>query len=143
MRLADHKGKKYKVIEEALAFVGEVHDANWFVAPENLFGKAASQVGEGLEDQKGKRSSALMRMLISSLALANNSFKMDKIGGVLGSAALFAVSMLAFLHLHQVAFRSRQLQDRNFLPRRMERSASAEADGSSQMRHFDVFSARG
>jgi len=142
MRLADHRGERYKVIEEALAFVGDVHGANRFVAPENLFEKPRNQLGEGSEDQKGKRSSALMRILISSLALAKNSFKMEKIGGVLGNAALFAVSMLAFLQLHQVAFSTPQLQDQNLYPRRIERNAS-EPDSPSQMRYFDVFSARG
>ncbi|CAL5421379.1 unnamed protein product [Camellia sinensis] len=30
-------GKKYKVIEETLAFVGDVHDASRFVSPDNLY----------------------------------------------------------------------------------------------------------
>lgn len=37
MRLADHQGKKYKVIEEALAFIGDVCDASRFVSCDNLF----------------------------------------------------------------------------------------------------------
>lgn len=141
MRLADHQGKKYEVIEEALAFVGDVRDASRFVAPENLYEMPRNQPGETADDEKGKRSSMLMRLLISSFALAKNSVSMDKIGGVLGNAALFAVSMLAFLQLHQVAFQSR-LQDRNFYNKRTVRS-DLEPGCSSQMRQFDVFSARG
>lgn len=141
MRLADHQGKKYEVIEEALAFVGDVRDASRFVAPENLYEMPRNQPGETADDEKGKRSSMLMRLLISSFALAKNSVSMDKIGGVLGNAALFAVSMLAFLQLHQVAFQSR-LQDRNFYNKRTVRS-DLEPGCSSQMRQFDVFSAKG
>ncbi|XP_010261652.1 PREDICTED: mavicyanin-like [Nelumbo nucifera] len=39
MRLAGYHGKKYKVVEEVLAFVNivEVHDVDHFVSPENLF----------------------------------------------------------------------------------------------------------
>ncbi|GKD97479.1 plastid division protein PDV1 [Tanacetum coccineum] len=54
LRLADHHGKKYKVIKEARAFV-------------------------------------------------------DHLGGVLGNTALFTVSMLALLHLHQVNDRGRYI----------------------------------
>lgn len=134
MRLADHQGKRCKVIEEALAFVGDVRDANRFVSPENLFDMPRDRAGETLEEQKGKKLSILMRMLVSSLSLAKDSLKMEKIGGVLGNAALFAVSMLAFLQLHQVALRAPRIGDQQRIEQR---------DGSSQARHFDVFSARG
>ncbi|GJY15092.1 plastid division protein PDV1 [Tanacetum coccineum] len=63
LRLADHHGKKYKVIEEARAFVGESK--------------------------------------LSSIA--------NHLGGVLGNTALFTVSMLALLHLHQVNNRGRYI----------------------------------
>ncbi|GFQ08837.1 plastid division protein pdv1 [Phtheirospermum japonicum] len=53
MRLAEHQGKKYKVIEEALALIGD-------------------------------------------------SLKLDHTVGIMGNAALFAISMLAFMHLNQV-----------------------------------------
>ncbi|XP_057951127.1 plastid division protein PDV1 isoform X2 [Malania oleifera] len=44
MRLAEHHGKKYKVIEEAFAFVGDVRDAGRYVSPENLYRPTNSSV---------------------------------------------------------------------------------------------------
>ncbi|KAL4575762.1 hypothetical protein LXL04_011847 [Taraxacum kok-saghyz] len=89
LRLADHHGKKYKVIEEARAFVGQVQNHSY------------------LE----KRSNTLVKVVISSFNFAKKSLKVDHVGGVLGNAALFAVSMVALLHLHQVADRDRYISD--------------------------------
>ena len=36
LRLADHHGKKYKVIEEARAFVGEVQNHGKFTPPDRF-----------------------------------------------------------------------------------------------------------
>ena len=89
LRLADHHGKNYKVIEEARAFVGQVQNHSY------------------LE----KRSNTLVKVVISSFNFAKKSLKVDHVGGVLGNAALFAVSMVALLHLHQVADRDRYISD--------------------------------
>ncbi|XP_008792780.1 plastid division protein PDV1 [Phoenix dactylifera] len=147
MRLADHKGKKYKVIEEAMEFVGDVHNTGHFVSPENLYEMPRNQAGDNFQIHEGKTSSVMMRMLISSFALAKQSFKLESIGSVLGNAAVFAVSMLALLQLHQVAFRSEnlQIQDQTFYRRRNEKNISQLENSSptSRMKHFDVLSARG
>lgn len=104
LRLADHHGKKYKVIEEARAFVGEVQNHGKFVPPENGYTSAESYNGR-------KSSNILVKVVISSFNFAKKSLKVDHLGGVLGNAALFAVSMLALLHLHQVNDRDRYISD--------------------------------
>ncbi|KAG1335157.1 putative Plastid division protein PDV1 [Cocos nucifera] len=110
MRLAGHQGKKYKAIEEAMEFVGDVHDAGEFVSPKSLYGMPRNHLGGNLGIHEGKRSCVWMQTLISGLALAKKSFRLGRMGSVLGNAAMFAASMLAFLELHQVAFRGETLQ---------------------------------
>ncbi|MFS8013681.1 putative plastid division protein PDV1/PDV2 [Helianthus anomalus] len=102
LRLADHHGKKYKVIEEARAFVGEVQNHAKFVQPEN---------GGYTSAETYERSNILVKVVISSFNFAKKSLQVDHLGGVLGNAALFAVSMLALLHLHQVGDRDRYISD--------------------------------
>ncbi|GJX10778.1 plastid division protein PDV1 [Tanacetum coccineum] len=104
LRLADHHGKKYKVIEEARAFVGEVQNHGKFVPPENGYTSAESYNGR-------KSSNILVKVVISSFNFAKKSLKVDHLGSVLGNAALFTVSMLALLHLHQVNDRDRYISD--------------------------------
>lgn len=107
LRLADHHGKKYKVIEEARAFVGEVQNHSKFVSVENGYAEFPS----GTNRDVGKRSNILVKVVISSFNFAKKSLKVEHLGGVLGNAALFAVSMLALLHLHQVGDRERYISD--------------------------------
>lgn len=104
LRLADHHGNKYKVIEEARAFVGEVQNHSKYVPPVNGYTSAESY-------NVGKRSNILFKVVNSSFNFAKKSLKIEHLGGVLGNAALFAVSMLALLHLHQVADRDRYISD--------------------------------
>ncbi|RZC56554.1 hypothetical protein C5167_015412 [Papaver somniferum] len=149
MRLADHHGKQYRVIEEALAFVGGVHDSTRFVTPENLFGSPKSQSGENLVNHEGKCSSIVLRML-SSFVFVKKSLKLDQMGGILGSAALVAGSMLALLHLHQVNFKNKfsveipQSQDVFSYGKRSSKKLSSENSSSNgRARDLDVFAARG
>ncbi|KAE8077834.1 hypothetical protein FH972_016358 [Carpinus fangiana] len=146
MRLADHHGKKYKVIEEALAFVGDVRDAGQFVSPENLYGPPYSPSGEKFVTHEGKRSNIVIKSLISSLDFAKKSLKLDHMGGILGNAALVAVSMLAWLHLHQVAYREHpQKREDNLYSNRNMRQTSLLEESSSDGRltQLDVLSGRG
>ncbi|KAK9145332.1 hypothetical protein Sjap_005235 [Stephania japonica] len=144
MRLADHHGKKYKVIEEALEFVGDVHDAGRFVSPESLFQSPSNKLGVV------KRSNILFRFLLSSVAFAKKFLRADQMGGVLGNAALVAVSMLAILHLQQVTFKNNledahHIPDHSFYGKRNGKNASW-MDGSSmngRTMHLDVLAARG
>ncbi|GKV31280.1 hypothetical protein SLEP1_g39987 [Rubroshorea leprosula] len=100
MRLAEHHGKNYKVIEEALAFVGDV-DTGRFVSPENLYGAPVSP--SGANKHEGKASDLLIKVLFSSFDFAKRSLNFKHMGGILNNAALFAVSMIVMLHLHPVA----------------------------------------
>ncbi|OVA06376.1 hypothetical protein BVC80_8981g12 [Macleaya cordata] len=150
MRLADHHGKKYRVIEEALAFVGDVHDSSRFVAPENLFGSPRSQSGENMVNHEGKRSNILMRVMLSTFTFAKKSLKLEQMGGLLGNAALVAVSMLALLHLQQVTFKNDfvvevpQMQEDSFYGKRNNKSSSDEVSSpSGRAKNLDVLAARG
>lgn len=137
MRLADHQGRKYKVIEEALAFVGNVHDSSHFVSPENLFEPSAHA-------NESHNSNLLIRMFISSMTWAKSCVKMEKFGGVMGNATLFAVSMIAFLQLHRIAFKTTAplLHCQCFYTTKNTRS-EADIDNQCQTTHLDVYSARG
>lgn len=151
MTLADHHGKRYKVIEEALEFVGDVHDTGRFVSPRNLFEMPQTQSVGNSEDHEGRRSNVLMQMFISSLSFAKKSLKLESVGAILGNAAFIAVGMIAFLQLHQVAFKSNfvpevpQLQEDSCYMKGYEKNAY-QSDGSSssnRVKHLDVLSARG
>ncbi|KAL3342206.1 hypothetical protein AABB24_026304 [Solanum stoloniferum] len=139
MRLAEHPGKKYKFIEEAQSLVGDVCNASQFVSPENLY-------GENLTTQKRKRSNALFNIFFSSFDFFRKSLRVDEVGGILGNAALVAISMLALMHLQQVGSKEKYLLD---LPlgqdvdyNRNIRKLS-QPEGSFSSLNLDVLSARG
>ncbi|XP_022140820.1 plastid division protein PDV1 isoform X2 [Momordica charantia] len=145
MRLAEHHGKNYKVINEALAFVGDVrYEAN-FVSHENQYGPPFSPNGQKLMPNSSKRSNTLIKMLFSTFNFAKKSLKMDNVGGILSNAAMVAISMLAFLHLHQVAFKqSSQERDDNPFNRNLRRTSQLEGSSPNEdIGNFDVLSARG
>ncbi|KAL2318338.1 hypothetical protein Fmac_032214 [Flemingia macrophylla] len=102
MRLAEHRGKKYKVIEEALAFVGDVHDASCLVAPDIIYGQPNCSSAKNFVTDKEKRSNILINIFVSSFNFVKKTLGLDHMGGIVGNAALVAVSMIALLHLHQV-----------------------------------------
>ncbi|KAF9671174.1 hypothetical protein SADUNF_Sadunf12G0020000 [Salix dunnii] len=145
MRLAEHHGKKYKVIEEALAFVGDVHDASHFVSPENLYGSPTSPLGENLVRREGKRPNTVFKVLLSSFEFAKKSLKLDHVGGLLGNAALFTVSMIVMLHLHQVTHKHHSYKQQDPYSNRNGKKAfgleGSSSDGS--LNHLDVMLARG
>lgn len=145
MRLADHHGKKYKVIEEVQTFIGDVHGATCFVSPENVYGFPSSPDGENFVPHEWKNSNNLTKCLISSLDLARKSLKLDNMGGILGNAALIAVSMLALLRFHHVHYNNKV---DSMLPIKHEdyTHSSRNVRGTSsdgQLSHLDVLLARG
>ncbi|PSS32344.1 Plastid division protein [Actinidia chinensis var. chinensis] len=147
MRLAKHQGKKYGIIEEALAFVGDVHDANLFVSHNNRYGSAPCPSGENFVAHEGKRrSSNFIKVLTRGFDSAKKSLKLNGIGGILGNAALVAISMLALLHLRQVASNDNYFLE---LPQKEEgrnihKDSQLEGSLSSvHLTHLDVTSARG
>ncbi|KAG6752752.1 hypothetical protein POTOM_042788 [Populus tomentosa] len=145
MRLAEHHGKKYKVIEEALAFVGDVHDASHFVSPENLYGSPTSPSGENLIRREGKKPNTVIKVLLSSFEFAKKSLKLDHVGGLLGNAALFTVSMIAMLHLHQVAHNHHPYKQEDLYSNRNGKKAFGLEGSSSNgsLDHLDVMLAKG
>lgn len=102
LRLAEHRGKRCKVIDEAMDFIGDVRDASRFVRPENLSNMHNTAHVELSMHQRGFNSKFLLRVLLSGLDSAKRTLQLDKVGGVVGNAAVFALSMLALLCIHQV-----------------------------------------
>ncbi|RDX93015.1 Plastid division protein PDV1, partial [Mucuna pruriens] len=88
MRLAEHRGKNYKVIEEALAFVGDVHDKSCLVAPDILYGQPNCSSAENFVTEKAKRSNILINIFVSSFNFVKKSLGLDHMGGIVGNAAL-------------------------------------------------------
>lgn len=142
MRLAEHHGKKYNVIEEALAFVGDVGDAGRFVSPENLYGAPAGLSKQNFGTPEGKRSNVLLTSLTSSLNFMKNFLKLDHVPGILGNAALFAVSMVALIHLQQASHKKYEKHNDNPSTRKTRKSAWREGSSSSDGQ-LDVSLARG
>ncbi|CAK7324099.1 unnamed protein product [Dovyalis caffra] len=146
MRLAEHHGKKYQVLEEALAFVGDVHDSSRFVCPENLYGLPKSPSGENLVRHEEKRPNTVIKVLLSSFEFAKKSLQLDHVGGILGNAALFTVSMIAMLHLHQVAQKDHPYKQEDLLYSNRNGKKASGPEGSSpngSLNHLDVMLARG
>uniref|UniRef100_A0A6N2MFI1 CRAL-TRIO domain-containing protein n=1 Tax=Salix viminalis TaxID=40686 RepID=A0A6N2MFI1_SALVM len=126
VRLAEHHGKKYKVIEEALAFVGDS-----VCVPENLYGSPTSPSGENLVRHEGKGPNMVIKVLLSSFEFAKKSLKVDHMGGILGNAALFTVSMIAMLHLHQVAYKDHPYKQEDLLYSNRNGKKVSGLEGSS------------
>ncbi|XP_068667180.1 plastid division protein PDV1-like [Aristolochia californica] len=138
MRLADHHGKKYKVLEEAQAFIGDVHNASCFIAPEHLFEAPRSQSVRNLENHEGKGSNFLIQVFRFGVNFVKKSLKGHRMG-VIGNATLISLSMVALLHLHQMAFRN------DFVLAKNEKNDNLKSEGSSSchMKPLDLLSARG
>ncbi|TKY56007.1 Plastid division protein PDV1 [Spatholobus suberectus] len=144
MRLAEHRGKKYKVIEEALAFVGDVHDASCLVAPDILYGQNCS-ASENFVTEKAKRSNILINIFVSSFNFVKKSLGLDHMGGIVGNAALVAVSMIALLHLHQVTNHEQPYGqvDRVHSDRTVRRIKLVGSSSNAHSSNLDVLLARG
>ncbi|KAL2540226.1 Plastid division protein PDV1 [Abeliophyllum distichum] len=151
MRLAEHDGKKYKVIEEARALVGDVREAGRFVSPENIYGPSAYPSGQNFVSHEDKKSNVLVNFLLSSFSFVSKSLKFDHMSGIFGNAALFAISMLAFMHLNQVSGKEKYAlnldlpptQDLNYTrdTSKVYRTVGSSSGGHSKQ--LDVMSARG
>jgi hypothetical protein len=138
-RLAEHRGKRHGVIEEALGFVGDVLDKNQFVSPEDVYGMH-NQSDED-EDRTGHGSNMVVRVVSCTFAFAKNILRFERMGGVLGNAAVLAVSMLAFLQLHQLAL-GRQTPAVQYR-RTDNRFHSGGSRRNSKEKHVEVLLARG
>lgn len=146
MRLSEHHGKKHKVIEEALAFVGDVRDAAHFISPDNLYSSPVSPSGENFAAPEGRMYNGLIHALISSFDFAKKTLKLDQVGGILSNAAIVTVSMIALLHLHQAAYKEHpQKQDeRVYSNRAVRKTPQLESSSpNARLNQLDVMSARG
>lgn len=150
MRLAEHQGKKYKVIEEAQALVGDVRDASRFVAPEHLYGSTPYPSAENFVPEKAKRSNAVVNFFLSSFAFVSKTLKLDHTVGIMGNAALLAISMLAFVHLNQIGCKEKYtlhlhgLQDPSTFGRETRKVSHSHGPSSGdRLAHLDVMLARG
>ncbi|KAK7385035.1 hypothetical protein VNO78_30742 [Psophocarpus tetragonolobus] len=143
MRLAEHRGKKYKVIDEALAFVGDVHDASSLIAPDILYGQPNCS-GENFVTEKAKRSNILINIFVSSFNFVKKSLGLDHVGGVVGNAALVAVSMIALLHLHQVSNHEQPYGHENAVHRNstVRRTKLVGSSSDAHSSNLDVLLAR-
>ncbi|XP_051123075.1 plastid division protein PDV1 [Andrographis paniculata] len=139
MRLAEHQGKKYKVIEEAQALIGDVRDASRFVEPEGLYVSSTHDPsGKSFVAQKGGRMNPLINFFLSGFNLVSKSLKLDNTVGILGNAALVAISMIAFAHVNQVGRKEKYPFDVGGM-QESSRKVGAGKDGHS----LDVMLARG
>lgn len=100
MRLAEHQGKKHSVIKEAKAFVGDVREVSRFIIPENLYGASPGESTDNLVVSQRKRFSVL-NLLWSKVNFIKRTLKLDQMGGLIGNAALVALSMLVLMHMQQ------------------------------------------
>jgi hypothetical protein len=139
MRLAEHQGSKYKVIDEARAFVGNVRNATHFIQQNCNNDTAVSQ--------NKNNPNIFFKFLISGYNLAKQTLKLDHMGGVLGHAGLVAASMVALLHLHQVTCTNKFVLDRNLMEEDSGKTLIGAGRGSSSGTkrgiHLDVLLARG
>lgn len=145
LRLAEHHGRRYKVIDEAMDFVGNVRDASCFVAPENFSNPPASAPVEHSMQRKGVNSNIFIRFLFSGLDCAKRTLQLDKLGGVFGNAALFTFSMIALLHLQQATYKNNEVLDIGLKQDRLVKKLSPRSGSSAteQLSPLDVRLARG
>ncbi|XP_057547422.1 plastid division protein PDV1-like [Amaranthus tricolor] len=141
VRLAEHHGKRYKVIDEAMDFVGSVRDAtSCFMGPENSSNPPASAPFDHSMQQKGVDANIFVKLLFAGLDSAKRTLQLDKLSGVLGNTALFALSMLAMLHLQQATYKD-NIGLKHY--RTVKKSSLRDSSSSAQSSPLDVRFARG
>lgn len=133
--LSEYQGKKYKLIEEAKALVGDVQNASHLVSPDHLFGSTPYPSGESFSLQKGERPNPLINFFLSTLSFVSKSLKLDHTIGILGNAALLAISMLAFVQMSR---------DHSTFDRQTTQVFhTLDQTSSDRLTKLDVFMARG
>ncbi|CAN8244473.1 unnamed protein product [Cochlearia groenlandica] len=130
VRLAEHHGKSYRVLEEALAFVGSIKSTADF---------SPITTGENSTPSDGKNSNFAIKAFASAFGFARRAFGINHVRCVLGNAAVFAISMVAMLHLQQMATSEHHI--RRSQGRRTYRREMSSA--YSSLDHLDVMMARG
>ncbi|ESQ43177.1 hypothetical protein EUTSA_v10014380mg [Eutrema salsugineum] len=145
MRLAEHHGKSYGVLEEALAFVGSIKSATHYVSPDQVY-NSPNPTGANSSPSDGNKSNFVINAFASTLGFAKRALGFNHVRGVLGNAAIFAISMVAMLHLHQVATSEHHLQkkgDRFYRKQQRKTYRREMASSEISLDHLDVMMARG
>lgn len=146
MRLAEHHGKSYGVLDEALAFVGSIKTTSHFVSPDHLYNSSLNPTGANSTPSDGKKSNFVINFFASTFRFTKRALGFNHVSGVLGNAAIFAVSMVAMLHLHQVATNEHHLHkkdDRFYRSQQRKTYGRDISSGDRSLDHLDVMMARG
>ncbi|CAN6806980.1 unnamed protein product [Brassica oleracea] len=137
MRLAQHHGKSYRVLDQALAFVASIKSHTRFVSPDQLYNSSPNPTGENSAPCDGNTPNFVINAFASAFGFAKRAFGFNHVGGVLGNAAIFSISLVAMLHLHQVA-----TSEHHHLHKREDRKTYRREMSSSDI-SLDVMMARG
>ncbi|XP_033137961.1 plastid division protein PDV1 isoform X1 [Brassica rapa] len=130
-RLAEHHGKSYGVLDETLAFVGSIKTSTNFV-----YNSSPNTAGAYSD---GPKSNFVINAFAWTFGLAKRALGFNHVRGVLGNAAIFAISMVAMLHLQQVAS-----SEHHRLGKKQRKTYRREMSSSEiSLDHLDVMMARG
>ncbi|KAG2299215.1 hypothetical protein Bca4012_010780 [Brassica carinata] len=144
MRLAEHHGKSYGVLDETLAFVGSIKSATHSVSPDQLYNSSPNPAGANSTPDDGSKSNFVINAFAWTFGLAKRALGFNHVRGVLGNAAIFAISMVAMLHLQQVASSDHHhlgKKENRYQLRKTYRRETSSSDIS--LDHLDVMMARG
>ncbi|KAJ0267203.1 Plastid division protein PDV1 [Hirschfeldia incana] len=140
-RLAEHHGKSYGVLDEALAFVGSIKSTANLVSPDQLYNSSSPNS----TPPGGSKSKFVVSAFAWTFGLARRVLGFNHVRGVLGNAAIFAISMVAMLHLQQVASSDHHhrlgKKENMYQQRKTYRREMGSSDVS--LDHLDVMMARG
>lgn len=130
-RLAEHHGKSYGVLDETLAFVGSIKTSTNFV-----YNSSPNTTGAYSD---GPKSNFVINAFAWTFGFAKRALGFNHVRGVLGNAAIFAISMVAMLHLQQVAS-----SEHHRLGKKQRKTYRREMSSSEiSLDHLDVMMARG
>ncbi|CAF1756808.1 hypothetical protein Bca4012_044561 [Brassica carinata] len=133
-RLAEHHGKSYGVLDETLAFVGSIKTSTNFV-----YNSSPNTAGAYSTPPDGPKSNFVINAFAWTFGLAKRALGFNHVRGVLGNAAIFAISMVAMLHLQQVAS-----SEHHRLGKKQRKTYRREMSSSDiSLDHLDVMMARG
>ncbi|KAJ4875699.1 Plastid division protein PDV1 [Raphanus sativus] len=136
-RLAEHHGKSYGVLDEALAFVGTIKTAT-----HQVYNSSPNPAGA---NSTPKSSNFVVNAFAWTFGFSKRALGFNHVRGVLGNAAIFAISMVAMLHLQQVAssehHRLGGKKEERYQLRKAYRGEMSSSDIS--LDHLDVMMARG
>ncbi|GJN06494.1 hypothetical protein PR202_ga24224 [Eleusine coracana subsp. coracana] len=139
VKLKEHHGKNYEVIDEASNFVHNVYQDVWPSLSVNKTDKCADSSSNMV-----KGSNFFGRLVSAGHALAQNSLNIKNFGSVLGNSAVLGLGMLMMLQLQWMASREKYPAVGNHGYRRTaENNSSRLGTSLRSSSHLDVSLARG